>query len=546
MSEELEPEQEQQPVVSRGAGIRVRDVDLGARVLIGSGAATEVHRLEAFTVPGHQGGVAVVSIRDRDATHWDSAALSRLVALRWGLDARERALLDGLAAWPLAVVEGDEGDVVGCLVPLAAHPFYYLPAEEKNPGKVPQQAKWLVVAPKRARRAGAASVGERDVVARSTVLARVCLLLDLLHRHGVVYGDLSDRSVLFGVGEVAEAFVVGCEGAAVGTTSDELPGVQRNSTGWAAPETFDIEDADAAKTDPTMSRASSVQTVETDRYKLALLILRVLAPSGDGLERSRDAGRIRSVLDETGQQLMRDALEGAPDARPTAADWYRYLRGVIVESMTAPSIRSVVVSPALVAEGDEIRLEVELSGAQRLTIEMPGRADITREVGGRVVSERFTARQSGRIRVRATNAHGEDVALTEQVRVLPVPTPVRIAVATPEVPAGLGVLPDLASLEAALGISTPPRSAGTGTGTGTGTGPGTGGSGDEGAASVSPFDRVAELRARLDADAMPLRDVLQIGLEAERVSRERDRLFPSFEEFLGDVTSRKGAKRREE
>ncbi|WP_291057062.1 hypothetical protein [Herbiconiux sp.] len=527
MSEESD-EQGQQPVVSRGAGIRVRGVDLGARSLIGSGAATEVHRLEAFTVPGHPGGLALVNIRDTNATHWDSAALSRLVALRWALDARERALLDGLAAWPLAVVEGEDGDVVGCLVPLAAHPFYYLPAEEKNPGKVPQQVKGLVTAPKRARRAGAAAVGERDLVARSTVLARVCLLLDLLHRHEGVYGDLSDRSVLFGVGDVAEAFVVGCEGAVVGQAAADEPVPQRNSAGWAAPETFENADADDPKTEPSMSRAPSLQTAATDRYKLALLILRVLAPAGDGLERSRDADRIRSVLDETGQRMMRDALEGDPDARPGAADWYQYLRGVIVESLTAPSIRSVVVSPALVAEGDELRLEVELSGARQLTIEMPGRADITREVGGRIVTERFTARQTGRIRVRATNAHGEDVALTDQVRVLPVPTPARIAIATLEVPAELGVLPDLASLEAALGISTPPSSAAADS--------------PDGAASVSPFDRVADLRARLDADALPLRDVLQIGLEAERVSRERDRLFPSFEAFLGEITSRKGAK----
>jgi hypothetical protein len=32
---------------------------------------------------------------------------------------------------------------------------------------------------------------------------------------------------------------------------------------------------------------------------------------------------------------------------------------------------------------------------------------------------------------------------------------------------------------------------------------------------------------------MPLRDVLRIGVEAERASRER--MFPSFEEFLGDA-----------
>jgi len=43
---------------------------------------------------------------------------------------------------------------------------------------------------------------------------------------------------------------------------------------------------------------------------------------------------------------------------------------------------------------------------------------------------------------------------------------------------------------------------------------------------------VAELRQALDADAMPLKDVLRIGVEAERVSRER--LFSSFEQLVAD------------
>jgi hypothetical protein len=564
--------QDEEQVVSRAAGVRVLEGDLGARSLIGSGGATDVHRLDSFTVPGHHGGLAFVRVRDRLEAHWDSGVLSRLVALRWHLDPRERATLDAVAAWPVAVVEGDDGAVVGCLVPLAAHPFYYVPSDDKGKHKVPQHAKWLVVAPKRARRAGAAAVGERDLVARSTVLARVCLLIDLLHRNGMVYGDLSDRSVLFGVGDVAEAFVVGCEGVAfVGE------GVaQRNGAGWAAPETLDggtgvadaadkktdssastdasetaesavpsdgsesksssvqmdaaiklnaaekanasMSSAGAVKTDAAMSTAASVQTVETDRYKLGLLILRVLAPAGDGLERSRDAGRIRSVLDETGQRMMHDALGEDPAGRPSASEWYGYLRSVIVQNLSAPEIRRVVVSPALVAEGDEVRLDVELSGTRQLTIELPGRADITREVGGRTVSERFTARQSGRIGVRAVNDHGETAALSNVVRVLPVPTPSRLPLDAAEVPAGLGVLPDLASLEAALGISMPPVSRGSGAGTGP---------------AASPFDRVAELRERLETDALPLHDVLRIGLEAERASREQ--LFPPFEEFLNDI-----------
>jgi len=302
---------------------------------------------------------------------------------------------------------------------------------------------------------------------------------------------------------------VGCEGAAFAGEGN----VQRNSAGWAAPESIDA-DADA-ETDAWMSSAPSVQTLATDRYKLGLLILRVLAPAGDGLDRSRDADRIRPVLDGDGLRMMTRALGDEPDERPSASEWYGYLRGVIVENLSVPVIRRVTVSPALVAEGDEVRLEVELSGAQQLTIEMPGRADIRREVGGRVVFERFTARQSGRIGVRAANAHGEVAALSNVVRVLPVPAPARIPLASPNVPAGLGVLPDLASLEAALGISTPPSSA---------AGP---------AEETSPFERVAELRARLDEDATPVRELMRFGVEAERVSRER--LFPSFEEFVNDA-----------
>lgn len=499
--------------MSRAAGIRVREADLGAKAFIGSGAATDVHRLDSFTVPGHLGGLAFVRVRDRSSEHGDSARLSRLVALRWQLDVRERAMLDGIAAWPLAVVEGDDGDIVGCLLPLAAHPFYYLPLEERVPGKIPQQAKWLVVAPKRARRAGARAVGERDLVARCTVLARVSLLLELLHRHGMVFGDLSDRSVLFGAGEVAEAFVVGCE--AVAFAGEQTS--QRNSAGWAAPETRDGAGVGAdGDADASTSRAPSVQTVASDRYKLGLLILRVLAPAGDGLERSRDADRVLGVLDAVGQLMLADALGGEPAKRPSAAEWYQYLRDVVVENLAPPVIRSVVVSPALVAEGDEVRLDVSLAGARQLTIELPGRADITREVGGRVVTERFTARQSGRIGVRATNEHGETEALSNQVRVLPVPAPTQVAVAAPDVSGVLGaqgVLLDLEPLEAAVAISREVAGAG------------------------SPFEHVARARARLDADALPLHDLLRIGVEAERVSRGK--LFPSFEEFFDDITSPK-------
>jgi hypothetical protein len=506
-------------LVSRAAGIRVREADLGARALIGSGAATEVHRLDSFTVPGYDGGLALVRVREGQAAPWNSAVLSRLVALRWGLDARERGMLDAAAAWPLAVVEGDDGGVVGCLVPLAAHPFYYVPSDEPGLGKATQNAKWLIVAPKRARRAGAAAVGERDVVARATVLARVCLVLEVLHRQGVVFGDLSERAVLFGAGDVAEAFVVGCEGAAFAGEG----ALQRNSAGWAAPEAVGDEVEGDGHPDVSLTREPSVQTVQSDRYKLGLLVLRVLAPAGDGLERSRDASRVLGVVDETGQRMMRAALDADAEERPTAGQWYEYLRSVILGQLAAPVLRRVSVDPVLVAEGDEVRLEVEVDGARELVIEMPGRADIRRSVGGRVVTERFTARQSGRIGVRAENAHGSVGAVTEVVRVLPVPSPARIAVASPSVPAALGVLPDLASLEAAMGISLAPVSGGSGGSSSSTSGDGSG----------SAFDRVAALRERLEAEAMPLRDFLRIGVEAERASRER--MFPSFEEFLGDA-----------
>ncbi|QJU52767.1 hypothetical protein SCB71_05355 [Herbiconiux sp. KACC 21604] len=504
MSESQPPEAADGRPVSRAAGIRVREADLGARTPIGGGPATEALRLDSFTVPGHRGGLAFVRFRDADAPFWNSATLARLVALRWGFEARDRATLDGVAAWPLAVVEGDDGGVVGCLVPLAAHPFYFVPVEEggSRGSKAPQQVKWLVGAPKRARRAGAAVVSERDLLTRITVLARVCVLVELLHRNGVVFGDLSERSVLFGAGEVASAFVVGCEGAAF--AGEEA--LQRNSAGWAAPEAYG--EADAA-----LTTTPSVQTPATDRYKLALLILRVLAPAGEGLERSRDPDRVRTVFDATGLQLMTDALADDASHRPSAADWYGYLRGVLLENLAAPVIRSVDVSPALVAEGDEVRLEISVSGAQQVTIELPGRAFITREVARRVVSERFTARQSGRISVRARNAHGEVEVLSDPVRVLPVPTPGRLPMATVEVPGSLGVLPDLAPLQAGLGIA----------------------SGAESDAGGSPYERMAALRARLDADAMPLNDVLRIGLEAERASRDHAALFPSFEKFLGEV-----------
>ncbi len=528
----------------------MREADLGARTRIGGGATSDVERLDTFTVPGYDGGVAYVRMRDAAGAD-DALRLARLIAWRDGLDPRERAALDGVAAWPLAAVTDDDGATVGCLVPLAAHPFYYVPAGERETSKAPQSAKWLVVAPKRARRVGAEAVAERDLVARCTVLARMCLLLDLLHRHGIVYGDLSDRAVLFGAGEVPSAFVVGCEGAVFADSAGRGTIAQRNSVGWVAPETAAPEVESGGHPDAVLKAAPSVQSAETDRHKLGLLILRVLAPAGDGLERSRDAARLRGVLDDTGERMLQRALGEAPGERPSAADWYTYLRGVIVQNLEAPVIRSVVVSPALVAEGDEVWLDVELAGAQQLTIELPGRADITREVRGRTVSERFTARQSGRIRVRAANAHGDTVALSNTVRVLPVPTPAQVVVAAPEIPGLLGVIPDIAALQTGLAIATADRLAAPPAPAVASPPPAEEADARADRASrsrsprrsapaqqppvpvTSPYDAVAALRERIEADAVPLNDILRLGVEAERASREQ--LLPSFSEVLAVV-----------
>src|SRR5207244_1476584 len=81
---------------------------------------------------------------------------------------------------------------------------------------------------------------------------------------------------------------------------------QQNSPDWDAP-------------------GGGQQTQSSDRYKLALFVLRCLLP-GRNASLNRDPATADAVLNSQGRQLMRAALTGPPNDRPPAREWLSYLR----------------------------------------------------------------------------------------------------------------------------------------------------------------------------------------------------------------------------
>jgi hypothetical protein len=110
-----------------------------------------------------------------------------------------------------------------------------------------------------------------------------------------VLGDLSVKNVLWT--PAGATYLLDCDALRLVGTQPPVP--QPNSPGWE---------------DPLFP---GTQSQLSDRYKLALVVLRVLARDFQ----TRDPATARPVLTERLTALLRSALRDRPESRPTAADW---------------------------------------------------------------------------------------------------------------------------------------------------------------------------------------------------------------------------------
>ncbi|MFD8321424.1 hypothetical protein [Kitasatospora purpeofusca] len=230
------------------AGALAGGADVGLALLpsgpeAGRGGQGLVRRLDG--VPG------VLFKRYLEPRRVHGPALAELVALRLALPPDDRERLDAQAAWPLCrVVDGP--DCVGFLMREAPASMTWRTA---SGGSRLTEAQYLLYPEKPATQ----GVVRPDPEQRLALVLELLGLIGRLHRLGLVIGDLSHANVLWSVRPGPAVHLLDCDG------------IRRIG---AAPV---LEQADTPNWSDPLSPHGSAASADSDRYKAALLVGRILA-----------------------------------------------------------------------------------------------------------------------------------------------------------------------------------------------------------------------------------------------------------------------------
>jgi hypothetical protein len=227
----------------------------------------------------------------------DPAALTRLVSWRRSLDEPERTALDTVVCWPRAVLLRD-GRAAGVLLARVPTEFTFtLSRPSGGRVEVLRELQHLIATPALLARRG---IADADPATRVRVLAALASAVAFLHEQGVVLGDLSVKNVLWS--PARGVYLLDCDALRLTGTSPAVP--QPNSPGWD---------------DPVFP---GTQNQQSDRYKLALAVLRVAARDFH----TRDPELGTHLLERAVLPALRAGLNHEPAARPTASAWRDLLR----------------------------------------------------------------------------------------------------------------------------------------------------------------------------------------------------------------------------
>lgn len=278
----------------------------------------QLGRLTPISRPGGQGrvhwpqhqppglaGAAVVKLYRHPPPAEAASVLADMVAFRSGLDPAQRAQLDLVSAWPLAIVTAR-----GCPIGIVMHDVtarfsvpFVMPSGRRE--SVLLSLEHLLGADRYLRDRGLDVM--LDTVTRTLVAERVSAALAQLHRHAIVASDIAPSNLLVSFNGTGPAICfIDCDSM-----------VFRGRQGLEPVETGDWEmPADFAE--PPRTRAADV-------YKLGLVVLRLFARCHDARSLAPHLRHVPvGVRDLLYRALARDAAN-----RPPAGEWQRALRGLL-------------------------------------------------------------------------------------------------------------------------------------------------------------------------------------------------------------------------
>lgn len=294
------------PETSR-SGLRLADASLGE-----GGESTGVRE-----VVGHPGWVA--KLYKEPLEHDEADTLARLIELPGEMTWADMRLVDRHCAWPVARIT-DRGETVGVIMPRIPEPFYVRFAYE---GGLTEPKELLLdhLVLQDAKFSALGLEPPSDARRRSTA-ARFLALGALMERYDVVYGDWSYRNALWSR-QNGDVFLIDLDSCGI------------ESRKWIRSHHWE---------DPLFPQGARLTTY-TDRYRLAVLTLRVLTGT---------RGDPRRALERLAQQwsdgaelvlLLRRAVTTAqPSERPSVGGL-----------LTAIEARSQTASAASAASDASVR-----------------------------------------------------------------------------------------------------------------------------------------------------------------------------------------------
>ncbi|GIH72315.1 hypothetical protein [Sphaerimonospora thailandensis] len=264
----------------------------------------------------------------------NAAALADLVALPGRMASNERDRLLAQAAWPLArVLNGNR--VTGFIMAKVPSQFW----GEATAGRKLREAQYLMFEPKPLW----GDIVPPDAGGRLEVARRAASLFQLLHANRLIVGDVSMRNLLWSPSPVG-IFLLDCDGARV----------EGRSPVMRQPETIDWDD-------PLQLRAGPDQ--DTDRYKLALLIVRILTRD-HGLRPGTDPRFVPGLPDPVVQVVTKRFKEaaGPRGTRPDAARWAMALMGRDIIELDPPGpVRKPPTLPKAPMDQPGRRFDIDLT-----------------------------------------------------------------------------------------------------------------------------------------------------------------------------------------
>jgi DNA-binding helix-hairpin-helix protein with protein kinase domain len=271
------------------ADVALAQLDLGEK--LGGGGQGEVFRLR--NRPGE-----VFKRYLSPSVYAD--ALTALVRFPESLAEKDREALHRQTAWPLARVT-DGARVTGLLMREVPQTFVGLSAA----GPKLRELQYLLYPPKPLW----GDIQPLDTTGRIEVAQQFVRLCRIFQDNGIVMGDVSMSNVLWAAGFPAQIFLIDCDGFCLSKMRPVLP----------QPETPDWDD-------PQMP--STKADLDTDRYKVALLVGRVLA--GNAAVRPGQPLPLPADLpDPIGHMVIAcfSAAGGPHGTRPTVAEWHQAVSG---------------------------------------------------------------------------------------------------------------------------------------------------------------------------------------------------------------------------